>query len=637
MPKRDELAMTVGRGAIVLALALLLLWTFANRFVLADLFLLRCGIALILAIVEASALIGTGYFARAGLSRLLRAGVAAPAPACDFLIGYPLFGTLCFLIGLTQINAATMGILLIAGAAAGIVALVRARREAATDALPIEMSAGVWIAVVCIGIILAAAFVTAQAPPVSLDELTYHLAVPRTWVAEGRAVALPLLSHSFFPLGIESADLPLFTLIGPAAGFASHFLHLIAAMATIAILFRWLRKSVSNGVALIATAAIVTTPALAITAGWSLDEWPLAGVCLAMAIALDDRNGEGNAGIDRATFAAALGAGLLMKYTFVPFAGVAIAAALWHVRRNREMLGGLAIATGAGIAIGCVFFVRNLALAGDPFAPFLGAHAPDVSGYRESGGLAGYLFDGRFVDEALGASIVALALAALVTRTGGALTKRIALLELGLGAALVVLAPSSRILLPFLLIAAAAGAQAIEVSQPILRRGIVAVLSVAIVIQTFAVVWLVDRNEALSTLTAKLSDSELVLKQRPLAAAASWVDSVLPPSSRTLVIGCSELYLFAHRIRGGGNFDAERMSAYLDLPSPEALRDRLRQDGITHVVIVNAPPPRTTDERKLAERSTQLTAAAQRMLAQTLDHYAANIVSRAETTVFTLR
>jgi hypothetical protein len=80
--------------------------------------------------------------------------------------------------------------------------------------------------------VLACAFVAAQAPPSSLDELAYHLAVPHTWVLEGRAVALPLLSHSWFPLGIESADLPSLSLLGAIdGGIASHFLHLFAAIA----------------------------------------------------------------------------------------------------------------------------------------------------------------------------------------------------------------------------------------------------------------------------------------------------------------------------------------------------------------------------------------------------------------------
>jgi len=62
----------------------------------------------------------------------------------------------------------------------------------------------------------------------------------------------------------------------------------------------------------------------------------------------------------------------------------------------------------------------------------------------------------------------------------------------------------------------------------------------------------------------------------------------------------------------------------------------LRQDGITHVAVVAAPIA-TTDEQKLAERQTTLSPEAQRMLSQTLDRYASNMIARDNATLFTLR
>ena len=78
------------------------------------------------------------------------------------------------------------------------------------------------------------------------------------------------------------------------------------------------------------------------------------------------------------------------------------------------------------------------------------------------------------------------------------------------------------------------------------------------------------------------------------------------------------------------------MSRYLDLPTPEALRARLRADGITHVAILTAAVP-TNVEQKIEERQTTLSPTAQRMLAQTLDRYAASVISRGNATVFTLK
>ena len=78
------------------------------------------------------------------------------------------------------------------------------------------------------------------------------------------------------------------------------------------------------------------------------------------------------------------------------------------------------------------------------------------------------------------------------------------------------------------------------------------------------------------------------------------------------------------------------MSQYLAAQTPEALRERLRRDGITHVAVVSAPPP-TRVERKIAERSPRLSPQAQRMLAQTLDRYAETVTTRGADSLFTLR
>ena len=97
---------------------------------------------------------------------------------------------------------------------------------------------------------------------------------------------------------------------------------------------------------------------------------------------------------DDATLAAALGAGLLTKYTFIPIALIALLV----TRRFRGVL--------PGVAIGSIFFIRNLILTGNPIAPFLGALAPHVAHYRAGAFISDYIFDGRFIDESLGASVL---------------------------------------------------------------------------------------------------------------------------------------------------------------------------------------------------------------------------------------
>lgn len=572
------------RYTLAILLGLFAVLTLLDRFVLVELLLRRTGIPLLLAAAMAMAM--------AGIGSLFRRAKHINLPL-DLLIGYPIFGTLCFLAATLNVSIWTLAPIAAIGLLIGILFLLRRYSDdayAAPERLPLHWST---LAVVAV---LVCAFVAAQAPPSSLDELAYHLAIPHAWVLEGRAIELPLLSQSYFPLGIESADLLPLLFLGPSdGGVASHFLHLFAAIATTLLVARrtgsWL-----------ATAAVVTTPALAITAGWSLVDWPLAGLFVALYIALesDDVN----------TASAATAAGLLTKYTFAPFALVAWAL-FWYRKRRLPRW---------QVLVGGVFFVRNLIVAGNPFAPFFGADAPQVSGFRALA-LADYIFEGTFVDEAIGAALVILP----VFATGG-----IALASIAIAIGLFFLAPSSRILVPFLVVPSISAA-------PELRRRVLSVMiAIAVVVQTFLVIWFSARTNAFSLLAASSNEQEFLRKQRPSYAATEWLNLQLPPDSRTLLVGNNETYWFTRRMRGGGNFDGPRVSRYLEAASPEELRERLRRDGITHIAVVAAPIA-TTDEAKLAERQTTLSPGAQRMLAVTLDRYASNMIARDTATLFTLR
>ncbi|HEV8435976.1 MAG TPA: hypothetical protein VGR95_21390, partial [Thermoanaerobaculia bacterium] len=499
--------------AVALVIAALLTLTFVTRFLLIDYFFRRAGVSLAFALLEAIAIAGAGHLARR----------RRPGLALSFVIGYPIFGTICFLVGLLKVNAGTMVAVTIVFALAGILALYEnfqsgeRRRESGDRPSPLSLLPSPLsplpspLFALPAALVLLLGFVSAQAPPSSLDELAYHLAVPHAWVLAGRAIALPLISHSYFPLGIESADLAPLALLGAVAGgIASHFVHLIAAIATTAVIHRRTRNA-------LLTAAIVTTPALALTAGWSIVDWPLLGICVAF---LDDDERESG-----------LAAGLLTKYTFIPFALVVMVM-------KRHWRG---VAWGA--AAGSVFFIRNLILTGSPIAPFLTAHAPHVSNYRALT-LGSYIFDGRYLDESLGASLLA-ALTAISGPVAIALLVAVALLWMT--------APSARLLVPFF------GAAASDAKLD--SRALRVVLVIAVVAQLFLVAYYVDRTEVFSLLAAKQTDEEYLTKARPSYASVAWLNAALPEGSRTLIVGLNETYWFNRRVLGGGNFDGERVSA----------------------------------------------------------------------------
>ena len=564
--------MSLARRIIAAVIACYLLLVFLDRFVLVELLVRRIGVPFLLACLVALACVGAGFLARR------EHGLAE-----NLAVGYPIFGTICFLIGWLRISTWTMVPLVAIFAIVGGLSVVPAPSPART-------AEGGGPPLFAIALVILCAFVAAQAPPNSLDEVAYHLAIPWTWVKEGRAIDLPLLSHSYFPLGVESADLPLFTLLGTNGGIASHFLHLFAVVATVALLFRddWL-----------IVAAIVTAPVLAVTAGWSLVDWNLLAVALVLVRAAEDD--------DRTTMSAALAAGLLTKYTFIPVAAIVLITQ----RRWRGLI--------PGVVGGSVFFIRNTLLTGNPFAPFLSAMAPHVSHYRSGAYLSDYIFDGHFLDESLGASLLAAC--------GGAIGIT-SLALMGAGVILFFLAPSARILVPFFALPASRA----SVSWRPLR----VVLGVAIAAQLLLLLYFVDRSGAVALISGHGSDQQFLAMARPSTTTIAAVDGALPANSRLLVIGLNETFWFQHRVRGGGNFDGPRMTRYLGAGTPEALYARLRADGITHVAIFTARPP-TADEKKLEERQTPLSPAVQRGVAEMLNRYAASVTRQGEATLFALK
>ena len=179
--------MTKARSVLAILLGLFAVLTLLDRFVLVELLLRRTSIPLLLAVTMALAMVGIGA--------LLRRAKQLDFPL-DLLIGYPIFGTLCFLIGMLKISVWTLAPLVALGLLAAIVLFLRryagdADKRPASEAL----TAPLWPAVAVVAV-LVCAFVAAQAPPSSLDELAYHLAVPHAWELEGRVVELALLSQS---------------------------------------------------------------------------------------------------------------------------------------------------------------------------------------------------------------------------------------------------------------------------------------------------------------------------------------------------------------------------------------------------------------------------------------------------------
>jgi hypothetical protein len=514
--------------------------------------------------------------------------------ATEFVGGLPLLGTLSFIVGLASTSTAAQWCVAGPMLAMGAARLARGLRagargpESPPGAQPHPLAAGVLLVVFGVGMLLA------QLPPYTLDELAYHLAVPKSWVLEGRVVPLPLNSHASFPSGVESSALPLLALAGGRGAIAFHFVILASAASTLYILFAWLRTRIDARSASVVVACVATTPALAMIAGAAWVDWPLAGAGLALAAALDEAT-EGDRASPSAlgSVALATAAGALTKYTFAGVMFATLGGALLAVRSDRTRVVRLGLAGGAGLAAGSVFFVRNWIGSGNPVAPFLDPSTPHVARFNEGatplGLLLNYVFDPTMADESLGVAwlvlLVGLALGFASLRSAPYL-RAMALLTLvplavafGLGAA-------GRLLFPFVSLTAGVGGIALTHqvapharARHATRCGLLALA----MLQALFVATLAAQPEPLSVLA--VDERAYVAAQQPSTPAIEWVDARLPVSSLTLVVGVHESYWFDHRVRSAGNFDGPRMETYLRAPTPRALFERLRRDGFTHVAV----------------------------------------------------
>lgn len=599
-------------------------------------------VPILVAIPAALAILGCGVWFRRLLQKLGAAADddrAVSSYASDYLIGYPVFGTLSFLLGHVSTGVVAQGSLTVLAALAGVLSIVR-RSPAGKPDQPAQVIPPLqlgWPVVLLSAALAIPAFYSlaiALIPPVTLDEVAYHLAVPRTWVLEQRVVELPLISHSYFPLGIESADLFALSALGDRGGVSSHLLHLLAAFATAMVIASWFRRRYGIELALAATFAIVSTPALLVTAGWSWNEWPLAGIC----VVIVDRLGRPGP-VWRASLLAAMAAGLLCKYTFLIFALVTVVYAVFSRRGDLERLPFRAAL--AATLFGSTFFIRNALLAGFPFAPFLGFDSPHVTGFRSGGFgelLAHYILEMRFIDEALGLALPIMILLGLIQfRRLESAAKTLFVGLIAAATALLFLAPSSRILLPFMI----GAAMLAFVTTGLLRsrRVLAGVLVTVGLLQLLLSLFYLSSLQPSLYLSGKLSKTEFVSMHRRKQDSINWIDHNLPHQSRTLIVGIQETFWFSHPVRGGGNFDGPRIARYLSHSEPAALSRKLRRDSLTHLALarygvrVGLPSP----DRKLQEKETVLSAEEVRRLADFLSRFAVEEATNGATTIYRLK
>ncbi|MGK2857990.1 MAG: hypothetical protein ACSLFQ_12360, partial [Thermoanaerobaculia bacterium] len=597
----------------------------------------RLLVPLVIAAATVFAAFGVGRVAtRFVAGRFFPAAPLPPAdPATDFLIGYPLFGLLAYLVALVSAGAIAQSLVLFAGIALGAIAL----RDIDRNVSRVERST----ATVAIGwcgaaVILLIGALHAQAPAFTLDEVAYHLAIPRQWALAGSAIDLPLLSHSYFPLGLESADLPGIALLDADGAMASHFVHLVAAASTALLLFRWIGGTAPGAAAWL---AIVATPGLLVTAGWSWNEWPLLGlVLIALERARELASRERLAGA--ATLTLALAAGMMVKYTFALAALAIVIATAVVIRKDRVRSTLLGRALLLAALSGSAFLIRNLLLTGNPIAPFFQPDAPSVGGFRWTGDFfstaSGYLFEGRFLDESLGAALPALAIAGLLVIASGDLFARLATAGFSIAAIFLLLqAPSARILIPFLVVPAAFAVASVgEIERARWRTALTTILLLAAFGQLHLAAFYTVRTGVAPLAAGLTSDEDFLAAQRRDYPAVRQLDAALPADSRTLVLGTNEIFWFSRPVLGGGNADGPRISRWLGTGD---LDRKIAAEGVTHVAVFPQQLASEIDplDRRAAERATVLDESAAEALRGLIAGRGTEVARNAEFVLYQLR
>jgi hypothetical protein len=425
----------------------------------------------------------------------------------------------------------------------------------------------------------------ALAPPVSLDSLVYHLAVPKQAALRGHLPDMPWMRHSYLPLGAEM----LFgaTLALDPGGRLAQLLHLLAAGVTLLVAARLARRC--GGAARAgpwAALLLVSVPVLDLVAGFAWNDW---FVLLYLALALEVRlarapGSPGAAPPARAApglrvEAALLGAAVATKY-------VALPALLLLALPPRPRPRALAASAALVAALALPWYGRNLVLRGNPFYPLLSGDpaARALADFRGNGpagiGPLDYLGRPDLADESLGVLLLP-ALAAGLVLLGRRLPPALA----GLGAAyllpLALTHPTARAFAPMLLLAAVAAAAGIAShpwSRP-WRAALTAAAAFALFMNLFQIVLVLDRFRPLPVVAGLQSREEYLAS--PASAAFAWIDRVAPPGAGVLVVGESSVFDLDRPAIWGSYLDPHPLRSFLGggATSEEAAQ-RLRAAGI---------------------------------------------------------
>jgi len=222
-----------------------------------------------------------------------------------------------------------------------------------------------WPLAAALAVALLLALLGSLAPEVSFDALAHHLAHPATWAADHRVHGLPYHFLALYPALGEMQYLLAILLDGPQLAKLVHFGW---GLFTIAALIAWGRRSLPDAWALAAAAGFALLPYVQTVLMWAYVDLAASGyLTLGLMTAAAG-------GASPALLGVLCGLCAGTKATGV-FAFVLVAGVLAARRAPRRAWTWFAV---AGFLTAVPWGVRNWALTGNPFAPFLSGILPTL-------------------------------------------------------------------------------------------------------------------------------------------------------------------------------------------------------------------------------------------------------------------
>jgi hypothetical protein len=489
-------------------------------------------------------------------------------------------------------------------------------------ALPASIKAG-WkesrtvyrILFIAAAAVSAAAFLAALTPPSWLDELVYHLGVPKTYMRAGGMVEIPGNFYSYFPMQVEMVYLWCLTILGAPAARLVNFMAVILAALAVYSLARRLGAGKS---AVLAGVLFLTLPVCAwVQMVASVDGWcALTLACAAIAFLEYHSTGKAKWLI---LSGFALGAFAASKYTGFYF--VALGFVVLMIRDMKvaapirlSALGRWALFGAAALLPVAPYLVRNLLWTGNPLYPFFfggkGLSALDMEGlefhFNDFGsfGLDGILkyllapwnfsIHANYVSEPgmgiIGPAFLFLGLAAILARKSPIV---LAAVLAGLGALLLWAAGTlqARFLLPPLAILAPALAAAVGRAgiDKIFFKTAVFFCIIFILMNSAMTMAYVSNLHVLAPAAGLETEAEYQRKVVDAAGAYQFINEHTKPGSRVLLLHMgANLYLLERDSVAETIIENRRMKKVLaDSPTPEKVRESLVKDGITHIAMYN--------------------------------------------------